>query len=93
MLSIWTSLKCYINTVSQFFNNSASGLSKEKKRKFIYFVDARRMPLFYTGRDVIVKYMFDPTLIKLTLIDSVNLWRYIPLTGESEISVSMLIRK
>ena len=32
-----------INIVTQFFNISASGLSQEKKRKFIYFVNARRM--------------------------------------------------
>ena len=75
---LWTSLKfCHlykINTVTQFLNISAGGLSQEKKRKFIYFVDARRMPLLYIGCDVIVKYtMFDPALIKLTLIDSGNL--------------------
>ena len=63
-----------INIVTQFFNISASGLSQEKKRKVIYFVDARRMPLLYTGCDVIVKYTtFDPALIELTLIDSGNL--------------------
>ena len=37
-----------INTVTQFSNISASGLSQEQKRKFIYFVVARRMPLLYT---------------------------------------------
>ena len=63
-----------ITLVTQFFNISASGLSQEKRHKFIYFVDVSRMPLLYTGCDVIVKYTtFDSALIKLTLIDSGNL--------------------
>ena len=36
-----------MNIVTQFFNISASGLSQEKKRKFIYFVDSRRIDEFF----------------------------------------------